>query len=130
MKRNSKTILSLIIATFLLFLGNFGINYYLKTTSDNMLNVLSKVEDNLKSKNLEEAEALSIDLNDKWKDIEKKWTLLTNHHEIDNITTSLKNMVEFIRFKDLPNSMSSLVALKHYIEHIPSMENLNLRNIL
>ncbi|MEF9934036.1 MAG: DUF4363 family protein [Clostridium sp.] len=130
MKKNLRVILLLVGATLLLFLGSYSIKYYLNTTSSSMLKKVDSIEYHLGNGNIEIAIRESNSLKLQWDNIEDKWSLFTNHHEIDNITTSLKNTIAFIEFKDVPNSMANLEALRHYIEHIPLMEEVSLRNIL
>ncbi|MEF9951311.1 MAG: DUF4363 family protein [Clostridium sp.] len=130
MKRNPKVIILLISATLFLFLGTYAIRYYLSASSDSMLLKVNIIESHLSNGSINQAENEAKTLMLQWEETEKKWTLFTNHHEIDNITTSLKNTIAFIKFKDIPNSMANLEALRHYIEHIPIMEEVTLRNIL
>ncbi|KMT20848.1 DUF4363 family protein [Clostridium cylindrosporum] len=130
MKVNIKTILGLLAATLLLFIGTLWMGNYLNKSSSSMLEKVKKIELNLLQNDLKSAVKNAEELNEEWKELEDKWNLLTNHHEIDNITTSLKNTIEFIKFNDIPNSMANLESLRHYIEHIPEMEKPNSRNIL
>lgn len=130
MKVNIKTIIGLILATLILIGGTYSVYYYLHVTSEKMLSKVSTIEDLLTKDDLESAEKVAVELSKQWTQYEKKWTTLTSHHEIDSVTTSLKNTLEFIRFNDVANSMANLEALRHYIEHIPSMEEFTIRNIL
>ena len=72
---------------------------------------------------------LSNKLNLDWKKSEPKWAIFINHHEIDNITISLKKAIEYINCKDLIDSTVHLAELKEYIDHIPEMETLSFKNI-
>lgn len=130
MKVNTKTIIGLVLASLLLIGGTYGVKYYLQITSEKMLSKIEIIENLLTKNDLKSAENVTLELSEQWKDLEKKWTTLTNHHEIDSISTSLKNALEFIKFNDMPNSMANLEALRHYIEHIPAMEEFTLKNIL
>jgi hypothetical protein len=55
--------------------------------------------------------------------------MIINHHEIDNISISLKASLVYIDKKDQADSLASLSSLRHYIGHIPVMEKISLKNI-
>lgn len=130
MKVDIKYILGIAISFLLLFLFAYGIKHYLETSSDKMLEDIVKVEEKLLKNDFKSAEKIAEDIESKWQDIEVKWSFLVNHHELDHITTYLKNTIEFIKFQDISNSMANLQSLKHYIEHISNLEDVNLKNIL
>lgn len=129
LKTNVKTLIAIFISAILLFSFTYFTNKYLEVTSKKMILKVNTIEDYIKKGDIPSAEKVAIDLDKQWDRLEKKWTLLTNHHEIDNITSSVKTTVEFIKFQDIPSSMANLGSLKHYIEHIPNIEKLNLKNI-
>ena len=129
LKTNVKTLIAIFISATLLFLFSYSTNKYLEITSKKLLLKVYSIENYIKKGDISSAEKIAIDLDKEWDIIEKKWTLLTNHHEIDNITSSVKTTLEFIKFQDIPSSMANLGSLKHYIQHIPNLEKLNLKNI-
>ena len=129
LKTNVKTLIAIFISATLLLLFSYSTNKYLEITSKKLLLKVYSIEDYIKKGDISSAEKIAIDLDREWDIIEKKWTLLTNHHEIDNITSSVKTTLEFIKFQDIPSSMANLGSLKHYIQHIPNLEKLNLKNI-
>ena len=129
LKTNVKTLIAIFISATLLLLFSYSTNKYLEITSKKLLLKVYSIEDYIKKGDISSAEKIAIDLDKEWDIIEKKWTLLTNHHEIDNITSSVKTTLEFIKFQDIPSSMANLGSLKHYIQHIPNLEKLNLKNI-
>ena len=129
LKTNVKTLIAIFISATLLFLFSYSTNKYLEITSKKLLLNVYSIENYIKKGDISSAEKIAIDLDKEWDIIEKKWTLLTNHHEIDNITSSVKTTLEFIKFQDIPSSMANLGSLKHYIQHIPNLEKVNLKNI-
>ena len=129
LKTNVKTLIAIFISATLLLLFSYSTNKYLEITSKKLLLKVYSIENYIEKGDISSAEKIAIDLDKEWDIIEKKWTLLTNHHEIDNITSSVKTTLEFIKFQDIPSSMANLGSLKHYIQHIPNLEKLNLKNI-
>lgn len=69
-------------------------------------------------------------LNKNWQVTENTWALFINHHEIDNISSSLCKATQYIHNKCIADSFAYLEELKEFISHIPDMEKLSLKNIL
>ncbi|KRQ87979.1 hypothetical protein ABG79_00144 [Caloramator mitchellensis] len=69
-------------------------------------------------------------LNEEWEKSKHRWSLFINHKEIDNISISLKETIQFIKNKDKSSSEASLATLEHYIKHIYQIERLSLENII
>lgn len=130
MKADTKYILGIAVSLLLLFFSAYGIKYYLETSSNKILIEIVQLEENLLNNDFKSAEKIAEDIETKWQNTEIKWSFLVNHHELDHITTYLRNTIEYIKFEDLSNSMTNLQALKHYIKHIPQLEDVNLKNIL
>lgn len=68
-------------------------------------------------------------LNNDWARYAGKWAIFINHHEIDNISSSLQKAVQYIKYNNKEDSAAYLSELSEYIDHIPDMENLSLKNI-
>ncbi len=130
MKADLKYILGIVISFLLLFCSAYGIKHYLETSSDKILTEIVQVEEKLLNNDFKSAEKIAEDIEVKWQGVELKWSFLVNHHEIDHVTTYLRNTIEYIKFQDLSNSMTNLQSLKYYIKHIPQLEDVNFKNIL
>lgn len=130
MKANTKYILTLSIAFFLLLSLTFGMRYQLSNSASKLTDHIDYIEENIYNKNMEIAQTEIIKLNKAWDKTESLWSVLTNQSELDQISTSLKNSISFINSKDITNSLASLELLKYYIENVPKLEKLNLKNIL
>ncbi|SKA85318.1 protein of unknown function [Caloramator quimbayensis] len=129
MKNEKKIIFfSLIVFIGIIILEIF-INIYLKKTSSILISQIEKAKQYVENEQWNNAKSIIYDTCDRWNNIEEKWALITNHHEIDNITVSLKSAKEFIDSAEKPDALSSLENLKHFISHIPKMEKLLLENI-
>ncbi|MCX7884857.1 MAG: DUF4363 family protein [Caloramator sp.] len=129
MKNEKKIIFFSLIVFIGIILLEIFINIYLKKTSSILLSQIDKAKLYVENEQWNDAKIIINDTCNKWKNIEEKWALITNHHEIDNITISLKSAQEFINSSQKPDSLSSLANLKHFISHIPKMEKLLLENI-
>ncbi|WP_168190171.1 DUF4363 family protein [Caloramator sp. E03] len=128
--RNEKSIIifSLSILTAIIILEVI-IYIYLRNTSNLILKNINNTENFIKSDQWNKAKSSIESASKEWNKIEEIWALITNHHEIDNITVSLKTAKEFIDTKEKADALASLESLKHYISHIPKMEKISLENI-
>lgn len=105
------------------------IYFYLHNTSNLILKNINNTENYIKAGQWSKAKISIEDASKDWNKIEEIWALITNHHEIDNITVSLKTSKEFIDSNEKADALASLESLKHYISHIPKMEKISLKNI-
>lgn len=129
LKSESKIILFSSIVLVLIIVSGILIKTYLDTTTAKFISELDKLEISINSGQWDKAHKLATDLNKKWEKTDSIWSLFTNHHEIDSISISLKTLEEYIVDQDKTDSKASLASLKHYISHIPQLEEISLKNI-
>lgn len=129
MKNENKILLfTFSVLTAIIILG-ICIKLYLDKTSTSLLLQLEKAQEYVKNEEWYNAKNTISDIDKNWNNLEKTWALITNHHEIDNITISLKKTIEFINSQEKPEALAAISSLKHYISHIPKMEQISLENI-
>jgi hypothetical protein len=128
-KRGVKILFIAGIALAIIFANGFIIKLYLQKTSDELLSKLDKIDHYVDTNSWDEAYQEINALNKDWERKEKVWGMIINHHEIDNISISLKASLVYINKKDQADSLASLSSLRHYIGHIPVMEKISLKNI-
>lgn len=129
MKSEIKVLVSSLIVLAVIISSSIIIMLYLHKTSEAFVNEIDNLQLYIDSSQWKAAQEQVEKLNKKWEKTEDIWSLFTNHHEIDNITISLKTLNEYIISQNFSESKSSLASLKHYISHIPKMENVSLKNI-
>lgn len=129
MKNEINVLISSLIVLAVIISSSILIMLYLNKSSEAFIKELDNLELYIDSSQWKAAQEHIENLNTKWEKTENIWSLYTNHHEIDNITISLRTLNAYIVSQNVSESKSSLASLKHYISHIPKMENLSLRNI-
>ena len=60
----------------------------------------------------------------------KKVSVYVNHQDIDTLNTETVKLIDFIKVRDLSNSLSSLDSIKCLAEYIEELQQINLTNIL
>lgn len=117
------------IVAFVLLLDIVSFNY-LDKTSKNLDKILTIVQQNIEKESWTEAKK-NIDKAEKeWKNIDKKWAILIEHREIDEIEINMEKLKSYVETKNKDLSMAQLKAIKMLIRHIPQNEKPTLENIL
>jgi hypothetical protein len=129
LKSDTKKLLFAVLVVSIVIASGFMIKKYLDVSTDRLLKQITYIETFVSKGEWSKASDAVLKLNTDWEKAENIWTIFINHHEIDNISITLKNTVEYIRLKDTTDSIAYLSSLKHYISHIPEMERIAIKNI-
>lgn len=104
--------------------------YTLHSSSKKLEDSVTCIENSTKTGNWNKvAEQLEV-LKKDWDGTGRRWAMLIDHIEIDNIENSLIKMSEFIESRNSDFVLSEAASLKQYIRHIPEKEAFKLKNIL
>lgn len=124
-------VLAITLAIFVALLG-FGTfaYYYIDHTADNLYSSTQSIEKNVQAKHWTEAQKQFSTFQANWDKTSKKWSVLEDHSELDNINTTMAKAKKFMEAKDYPGATSEIAQLKLLIKHIPEKEAVNLKNIL
>ncbi len=110
-----------------------GISIYSGRTligsSKSLENQISEIEGSIKAGGWGNAAASLSKTAEDWERLKPKWYMLTDHMEIDNISSTLARMGRYVEAEDLPSAMAEASSLRQYLRHIPEREILNLENI-
>lgn len=120
---------SVLIMAMLIGLGSFNY-YYFSSTAEDLSAKMNVIEEKVQQGDWGSAGQLTSEFQSSWSKVSNKWQVLIDHHEIDQINTSVSRIDKFIETRDLSSFMAELAELKLLIEHIPAKEALNIRNIL
>lgn len=129
MKSDTKKLIFAVFAILIVIISGFMIKKYLDTSTRKLLDQIALMEEWINKGEWGLANDAAVELNKSWEETENIWTIFTNHHEIDNISFTLKNTIEYMKLKEKADSLAYLASLKHYISHIPEMERIVIKNI-
>ena len=62
---------------------------YLSTTSNDILQNLNELKEAMKNENIEVSKSISKEILEKWKEINKYWSMIVIHQELDQIELSI-----------------------------------------
>ena len=127
-----EVIIIIFVIIIVVVMGNITQNY-LKETSDEILTKLT----NLKTEIKEIKENNNIDSINKeiekiiarWEEINKNWSKVIVHEELDNIKLSLLELKACIETTELQDSLKEIDKLMLLIGHIEEKESFRIKNI-
>lgn len=92
--------------------------------------ILLEVEASIRTGNWDSAENKLNDFNTLWKKTEIKWSMITDHFEIDNINEALSRLESYVKEKETVPALGEGAEARQYIRHIPEKESFLLKNVL
>lgn len=125
-----KSIIIILVILVFLFVSSYLMSDYIIKSSKIVDSELIKLDSVVRSKDWNAASYNLVSTENKWKDIKDKWALLVDHQEIDNIDLSMSKMKEFVKGRNLTDSLAEISSLKLLFEHIPKRDSLSWVNIL
>lgn len=127
-----KEITIIIICIIMVVVGaNFSLDY-LSSTGKALIDDLNELKIEIeKAKDSKEnrAEELADSIYEKWQELEKGWSIIVIHNELDLIQLSLTGMKSYISEGKYSESMEELEKSIFLLEHVQDKERLDLKNV-
>jgi hypothetical protein len=130
MRHSVKVVSAIVVLTVFIVGTSLVMQRVLARTSTDLVESITGVETGTTANDWKGAEKNLEQVRNKWSRISATWSMLIDHQEIDNIEVTLSRMEKFISARDAASALAETSALKNYVNHIPSRESLNLKNIL
>ena len=121
-------VLSLSLLVVILFFSWYTITY-LDTSSKEMLSFVNSLEQKVAEENWPSTGEPLDKIDSFWRKTEKKWTMVLDHRETDEIELTLARLKSYIESQELGSALAELSALRFLLEHIPGKERFLLRNV-
>lgn len=121
----------IIIILIIIFGGAYYTQNFLNNSSDNLVSKLETLKTGIEDRNITEDDMKnkSDEIYGEWEDINKKWSIIVLHDEIDLIETSLIRMKSKIKTGSIDESMEDLDTSIFLLKHIKEKEKTSLKNI-
>jgi hypothetical protein len=101
----------------------------LTNTSEELVNYIERVEQNVKSANWDQANQELSEIEKNWTKTKRIWAMLIDHIEIDNIDSSMARMGMLLETREKSLALSEASVLRLFIKHIPEKVSFKLENI-
>lgn len=120
---------TIILITFMILGSWFLVNNSLAKNTEYMKVILKDLDADIQNDNWSNASTNFIKFKEKWIDLRSLWTIILDHHEIDNIDLSVAKADKYIHTKSKPLSLAEVEVLQSLIEIVRESESLSLSNI-
>jgi len=128
-----KEITIIIIILVIIFGGAIYTKNFLNKTSEEIISKLDELKEKIviakENDERQNVKELSNEIYEKWEEIDKSWSILVFHEELDTIQISLTKMKAQIEEGELEESLEELETTKFLINHIKEKEKFNLKNV-
>jgi len=128
-----KETIIIIFILIIIFGGAIYTKNFLNSTSEEIILKLDELKEEIiiAKENNERTivQKLANEIYDKWEEMDKTWSILVFHEELDSIQISLTKMKAQIEKGELEESIEELETTKFLINHIKEKEKFNLKNI-
>ena len=127
-----KEIMIILISLLLVIMGSNISQAYLAQTGDELIKDIEELKVEIeKAQNTNEnsSKELADTIYEKWQKIEKGWSIIIIHDELDKIELSLIAMKTCIEEQEYSKSIEEVEKASFLLEHIQDKEKLDFKNI-
>lgn len=117
------------IIFFLMLFILFFASKYIILTCDKLLDVSSKIEENIVDDNWDESYMLSFELLNIYEGHIANLTLFLNHTDFDNIYSEIIKLSQYSKCESKDEALSSIHVVKTLINHVKELESITVGNI-
>lgn len=131
--RKMKEIVIILVVIALVCTANFMVQQYLTQTSDEMLGQLAILKEELKqaqnSGDNEKAKSISEEVLANWEIIDKNWSMIIIHEELDMIELSLLQVNAAVEVGSFEDGLQEIDKSIFLVGHIKEKESFKIKNI-
>lgn len=123
-------IVCIISTIIIIFSWNYIYSNYVDDYCVEFINSLNSISDNIDINNWKDANEGLLKISEKWDNIRYIWSILLDHHEIDNIDIAMVKLIKNIQLKNIDLSYEQIQSLKQFFKIVKENEKLTLTNVL
>jgi len=125
-----KALIIVISIILVIVIGWFFIYESVGNSTEDFILMLTEVATSIEDSDWERAKNQFIEAREKWIKLRNMWTILLDHHEIDNIDLSMARANKFVESQNTSLSLGEIEVLKELFKIVKENEALTLTNIL
>lgn len=128
-----KEAIIIIVVITLVTISSFITQNYLETTSDEILGKLTELKTKIamleENDNTNDINQMATQIIEKWEEVNKNWSMIVIHEELDNIELSLIELKTCIETSELEDGLKELDKSIFLVGHIKDKESFRMKNI-
>ncbi len=124
-------LISTIVVILIIIIGTI-VQIHLENTSNELVKKLESLKYDLKQISMKNAEQIQKQVEkiiQEWENIEKTWSMIVVHQELDNIEISLLSVKATVENKQIEEALKELEKSIFLIGHIKGKEAFKIKNI-
>lgn len=125
-----RTLIMLLIILAIIITSSFVSQHMLNTSSRRLAKRLQHIHSSLMNQDFSSAKRHLAAAEPLWEKTRVRWSLITDHHEIDMIEDSWVRFKSNLKLEERNKALEELSAILRLVNHIPTKEKFNLENIL
>ncbi len=118
-----------IIFTLAIFLGWYFTFNSVEDSTTQLISSLSELSKSVEARQWETAKTKFLEIEEKWEKIRSNWTIILDHHEIDNIDLAMAKTSEYVKSQNHALSLGEIESLRKLFSIVKENEALTLPNI-
>lgn len=103
---------------------------YLDKTATGLALLLEETLQAVQEEDWGQAEAMISNSLERWEMVQRFWSAMINHKEVDEIRTALERSKEYVASQEKAAALAELAVAKLLVEHVPEKERPSWSNIL
>ena len=128
-----KDVAIIISILVLIVMGNYLIDRYLKETTDELVQSLTKLKEEVintsKTGDRKSIKNHMQGIEENWNKINEVWAIFVMHQEVDNIEQALIKAKSMINEGNIEDAIPEIETAIFFVEHVEQREKLMLKNI-
>ena len=125
-----KVLYIVILLILIIIIGWFFTYNAINNEASQLMDLSDEIIKSIEDGQWDKAKNQFEDIDSRWKQVRKFWTILLDHHEIDNIDLSIAKANKYINSKNKSLSLGEIEVLKSLFGIVKENEALTLHNIL
>ena len=121
--------LAVIGALALTLAASIGVWYYLRDSAEQLCRELEKVEQAVQREDWQEAERALDGVEQEWARLQRRWAMLIDHKEMEDIEISLVDLKSAVRGRQRQEALKEGAELAFFLRHTPDAERPGWDNI-
>lgn len=118
----------IVIILLLVFVPGYYSEIYLKKSGEEIVNMLEKVEEEVKFGNMDYFNKVE-EIKKKWEKEQELWNILSNHQNTDDVQKNIEIMLANYENKEADDVLANIAEIRFILEDVPKGEKIRIVNI-
>lgn len=125
-----KALIIAFVLTVIIVIGWYYTFDSVEGSTSQLIDSLSELGKNIETSQWESADTKFLEIKEDWNKIRATWTIILDHHEIDNIDLAMAKAGEYVKAQNHALSLGEIETLRKLFGIVKENEALTLTNIL